>query len=409
MKIQKVRNKLEKSNQNAPQNTAPNIPCAHKSKIGGQALFEGVMMRGIGKEAMAVRKKDGTIHIESKDVPAGRWYQKTLFIRGVFNFILSMKNGYAYMMKSMDISGFLDDEEEEKKEKERKKLEKKLKKQNKNAVGNGDPDIPTGAETASVNQSGSPAEGEGGVGAEPPKKIVGKAGEALIGILGLIGGIALAVGLFMFTPNFVATQVNGLFEADLERFHSLFAGIIRIILFVLYMWAIALMKEIRTTYEYHGAEHMTIAAYEGGEKLDPENVENIKKYKRFHPRCGTSFIFLVLAISILIYSILPLSPNNIISHAAKLFEVVIVPWQANLIRTVIQILLLPFLVGITYEVIKLAGRYDNNIIMKAISAPGLGLQRLTTKEPNDMQLQVAVSAMLPVMPVDEKTKEEDKW
>jgi len=365
----------------------------HKSKIGGQALFEGVMMRGIGKEAMAVRKKDGSIFIESKDVPKNKWYQKTLFIRGVFNFVIQMKNGYSYMMRSMDISGFLDDDEDD------------------------TPPVSSAEETPPLEEGGNVPQEEETTEetTEPPKEKVKskrkQTEETIIGVLGMVLGFALAIFLFMFLPNWTATELNKLAGADtdLEQFHSLIAGIIRIILFVIYMWAISLMKEIRVTYEYHGAEHKTIAAYEGGEELDPENIENVKKYKRFHPRCGTSFIFLVLAISIIIYSLLPLRPSNIIEYAQQLFDVTPKLWFANIIRTIVQIMLLPFLVGITYEIIKLAGRYDGNIIMRIISAPGLGLQRLTTKEPTDKQLEVAVSAMIPVIPKDEKSKEEDKW
>jgi uncharacterized protein YqhQ len=387
---------------------------AHKSKIGGQALFEGVMMRGIGKEAMAVRKKDGTIHLEVKEVPANRWYQKTLFVRGVFNFVLQMKNGYSYLMKSMDISGFLDEEEEEKKAREKKKAEKKAKK---GIVGRDDLGTPFESvlpEDGTPLESALPEDGAPGSShpteplPEQPAKIVGKAGETALGVIGMVLGVALAIGLFMFIPNSTASLINRLVTADLEQFHSLIAGIIRIILFVAYMWAVSLMKEIRMTYEYHGAEHMTIAAYEAGEELDPENVENIKKYKRFHPRCGTSFIFLVLAISIIVYSILPLRPTHIQGYAYDWFGFVISVGFANVIRTIVQILFLPVLVSISYEVIKLAGRYDKNIFMRAISAPGLGLQRLTTCPPTDKQLQVAVTAMIPVMP-DEENKEQDKW
>jgi uncharacterized protein YqhQ len=400
---------------------------AHKSKIGGQALFEGVMMRGLGKEAMAVRKKDGTIHLEVKEVPANRWYQKALFIRGVFNFAIQMKNGYSYLMKSFDVSGFLDEEEEEERKKAAKKAAKKAKK---NGVAEHDDlGVPPEPETSVEHDDlGVPPEivehDDLGVPPEivehddsvtpsetpPPlkkeKSAKQKAEDAIIGVVGMILGVALAIGLFMFLPNWSASSLNSLFAADLERFHSLIAGIIRIILFVLYMWAISLMKEIRMTYEYHGAEHMTIAAYEAGETLDPGNIENIKKYKRFHPRCGTSFIFLVLAISILIYSILPIRPANIVEYASSLFGWTIGLGLANVFRTILQILLLPFLVSISYEIIKLAGRYDKNIFMRIISAPGLGLQRLTTCEPNDRQLQVAVTAMIPVMP---ENKDEDNW
>jgi uncharacterized protein YqhQ len=367
-----------------------NQPEIHKSKIGGQALFEGIMMRGIDKEAMAVRKKDGSIHVETIDLPPNKWYRKTPFVRGVFNFVLQMKNGYKYLMKSMEISGFLDEDGE--------------------APAGNPPaavDEPaqavkileeTGMITDETAETTTSTEGESG------KKIVGKFGETLIGILGIVGGIALSVFMFMYLPAWGFTAFSKLFESDISRFQSLFEGIIRIILFVVYMWAVSLMKEIGVTYQYHGAEHKTIAAYEAGEELDPENVENIKKYTRFHPRCGTSFVFLMLAVSILFYSLLqfflPVSSQDI-AEWLQVNNIV-----ANLIRTGVKLLCLPFLVAISYEIIKLAGKYDRNIIMRVISAPGLSMQRLTTKEPDERQLQVAVAAMLPVIP---ENKEEDKW
>jgi len=338
----------------------------HKSKIGGQALFEGVMMRGLDKEAMAVRQKDGSIYIEEKPVPANKWYQKTLFIRGVFNFILQMKNGYSYLMKSMEKSGFLDEDEPREKSKTEEVIDVLL-----------------------------------DVDDVEPIKVKSKAGETAIGVIGMILGISIAVLLFMFVPAQGFTWFSMLFEEDISRYQPLFEGAIRIILFVVYMWAISLMKEIRVTYEYHGAEHKTIAAYEAGVEL---TIENVKQHRRFHPRCGTSFLFLVLAISIVFYSVLQFFLP--VSSAA------IVDWLgvhtiiANIIRTGVKLLCLPFLVGITYEVIKLAGRYDRNIIMRIISAPGLGMQRLTTREPSERQIEVAIAAMLPVIPAD---KEQDRW
>ncbi|MDR0222500.1 MAG: DUF1385 domain-containing protein [Oscillospiraceae bacterium] len=337
---------------------------AHKSKIGGQALIEGVMMRGFGKEAMAVRQKDGTVYLEVNPVPANKWYQKAPFIRGIFNFVLQMKNGYKYMMKSMEKSGMLDEEEDEK-----------------------------ANLAAKVEIVETPPEEPG-----EPEKAKESAWVAAIGIIGAIGGAALAIGLFVFLP----TQCfSWIFGKEAARFQPLFEGLIRVALFVLYMRVIAFMKEIRVTYEYHGAEHKTIAAYEAGEELTPENV---KRHKRFHPRCGTSFIFLVLAISIIFYSVLqfflPIGSKDV---AEWLGVSAIV---ANIIRTGVKLLFLPVLVGITYEVIKLAGRYDKNIFMRAISAPGLGLQRLTTREPDEKQIEIAIAAMLPVIPED---KEQDRW
>ena len=144
------------------------------------------------------------------------------------------------------------------------------------------------------------------------------------------------------------------------------------------------MKDIKRTYEYHGAEHKTIACYEAGEEL---TVENVKKHKRFHPRCGTSFMFLVLFISIIVFSV---------------FQV---PWDVLWLRVLIKLAILPIIVAIAYECIKLAGRYDN-WFTKIISAPGLLIQRLTTREPDDSQIEVAIAAFLPCVPED---KETDRW
>ena len=379
----------------------------HKSKIGGQALFEGVMMRGPACEAMAVRKKDGTIHLETKELPPNRWYQKTPFIRGSFNFVIQMRNGYKYMMKSMEICGFLDEDEEELRKIEERKKAKKAKKSKKSKEIQGENEVEGSGENAELqsendviyfNNADCPKVQTETQAIDKPKKD-GKA-EAAIGVIGMVLGVVIAIGLFMYVPTLGATYAVGLLNSEVDSYHALFAGLIRIILFVAYMWAISLMKDIRTTYEYHGAEHKTITAYEAGERLDPENVENVKKYTRLHPRCGTSFIFLVLVISILLYSILPIRPTRI----ADYFGVSM--FAANIMNTGIKLLLMPFLVGITYEVIKLAGRHDRNIIMRAISAPGLALQRLTTCEPTDRQLQVAITAMLPVIP---DKLEDDKW
>ncbi len=163
-----------------------------------------------------------------------------------------------------------------------------------------------------------------------------------------------------------------------------FEGLIKIIIFVLYLAAVSHMEEIHTTFCYHGAEHKTIACYEAGEPL---TVENVKKQIRFHPRCGTSFILIVLIIGILIFS-LP-----------------IIPWDNILLRSGIKILLMPVVVGIAYEIIKFAGRHDNPVT-RVISAPGLWLQRLTTKEPNDSQIEVAIAAMERVIP---EQKGLDRW
>ena len=159
-------------------------------------------------------------------------------------------------------------------------------------------------------------------------------------------------------------------------------GVIKIALFVLYLFLVSRMKEIRRVFEFHGAEHKTIACYEAGEELTPENA---KKHSRFHPRCGTSFLIIVLILSIIVFSV--------------------VSWDNLLIRTLLKICLLPVVVGFAYELIRLAGRYDN-VVTRVISAPGMWLQRITTNEPDEEQLSVAIAALEPVLPED---REEGRW
>ena len=163
---------------------------------------------------------------------------------------------------------------------------------------------------------------------------------------------------------------------------GLIEGVIKIVIFILYMYLVGKIPDMRRMFQYHGAEHKTIACYEAGEEL---TVENIKKHSRFHPRCGTSFLILVLILGILIFSV--------------------VTWSNPLIRTLLKLALLPVVIGIAYELIKLAGRYDN-LFTKIISFPGLKLQHLTTNEPDGDQIEVAIASLKPVLP---QTEGEDRW
>ena len=322
-----------------------------RTSIGGQALIEGIMMRGVSKGAMAVRKKDGTIDVEEWDLPERKWYQKCPFVRGIFNFVLQVKDGMTYMNKSMEKSGYLDDEENE----ERSKLEKWLDE---------------------------------------------KFGDKIFPVITFIGGflgIALAVVLFLFVPTWLFTGLQALLgDTDISAFRSLFEGLIKIAIYILYLWLTSLMKDIKRTYEYHGAEHKTIATYEAGEEL---TVDNVKKHTRFHPRCGTSFIFLVLAVSILVTSVVPINSELFAAWFGISKSI------ADLLRVACKLLLLPLIVGISYEIIKIAGRYDN-IATRIISAPGLAMQRLTTREPDSSQIECAIAAIKPCLP---KENEDDKW
>lgn len=308
----------------------------HKSKIGGQALIEGIMMRGVRKSAMAVRLPDQKIDVEIWDTekPDAKFknLRKVPFIRGIFNMIDSMVVGYRCMMKSAEKSG-IDLEEEE----------------------------PGKFERWLMKHCG-----------ENLTKYVTYVGAAL--------GVILAILLFMLIPSWIVWGLDRIIP--IGGFKGLLEGIIKIAIFVIYLALISQMKDIRRTFEYHGAEHKTIACFEAGEEL---TVDNIKKQCRFHPRCGTSFLILVLIIGILIFSV--------------------VTWSNPFIRTLIKLVMLPVVVGVAYELIKLAGRYDN-ILTKIISFPGLKLQLLTTREPDEEQIEVAIEAMKPVLP---ETLEEDRW
>ncbi len=319
--------------------------------IGGQALIEGIMMKGTKKVAMAVRNKNGEIETECEDIPERKLYQKIPFLRGIFNFVIQLKEGMKYMNKSMEKSGYMEDEEPS-------KFEKWL------------------------------------------EKTFGKSIISVVSAVGAVFGVGLAVLLFIFLPTWLFTWVQALFGGrDISPFRSLFEGVIKILIYILYLWLTTLIKDIRRTYEYHGAEHKTIAAYEAGEEL---TVENVKKHIRFHPRCGTSFIFLVLAISILVTTLVPVNSEQFVIWFG------VGKFVADLMRAACKILLLPPVVGISYELIKLAGRYDN-IFTRIISAPGLALQRLTTREPNEGQIECAIAAITPVLPEKGEEGREDKW
>lgn len=312
-------------------------PPRFKSKIGGQALIEGIMMRGIDRECMAVRLPDGSIDVEEKMLPKAKWFQRCPFVRGPVNFVTTLVSGYKYISRSADKSMQQLEEEPSRFE---KWLEEKL----------GD-------------------------------KLMG----IIMGIAGVLG-VALAVGLFVYLPALTVKGLSLLIPAlgEIGFLKNILEGFIKIAIFIAYIWLTSLLKDIRRTYEYHGAEHKTITCYEAGDEV---NVENVRKYKRFHPRCGTSFMFLVLFISIFVNSVFML------------------PWDAVWLRAILKLCVLPVVVAIAYELIKLAGRYDN-ILTKIISAPGLWIQRLTTREPDDSQIEVAIAAFLPCVPED---RESDRW
>ena len=313
-----------------------------KSKIGGQAVIEGVMMRGIDKAAMACRLPSGEIDLEQWAVKGGKnapFYKKIPFVRGVFVFISSMVEGYKCLSRSADKQ--MKAEEENGEDKEQSKFEKWL------------------------------------------DEKVGDKLMPIITTVSIILGLALAIALFMLLPSGISKLIDKFIVELPSAAKNMIEGVLKIAIFVGYTSLTALMKDIRRTYEYHGAEHKTITCYEHGEEL---TVENVKKHSRFHPRCGTSFIFLVLFISIFV---------NTVFH---------VSWGNLLVRTLIKIALLPVVMGISYEIIRLAGKYDN-LATRIVSAPGLWIQRITTREPDGEEIECAIKALEACIPDD---PEEDR-
>ena len=315
--------------------------CNIKTSIGGQALIEGVMMRGPKKTAMAVRNPEGEIVLEQweNETKKKSAFVKLPIIRGVFNFIESMKFGYKCLMRSAEIAGLEEIEKEE-----TAKSEKEGQKNNSAFWMN------------------------------------------FMMVAASVLGVVLALFLFIALPTLIYSLVckispNDIFDESNRYLKSVFEGVLKVVILVGYMAAISLMKDIRRTFMYHGAEHKTIFCYESGDEL---TVENVKKQKCFHPRCGTSFLILMVLVSILIGFFIP-------------------PQLHTLIRIGIKILLFPVTMGIGYELIKFAGRCDN-IITKIISAPGVGLQHLTVFEPDDAMIECAIEAMKAVIPEDGSDK-----
>ena len=309
------------------------MPKEFRTSVGGQALMEGIMMRGPEKICCAVRKPDGTIDL-TYDTVTTRWYNKVPLLRGVCNMAENLYKGYKYLMHAADIAmeGTEDAEPES-------KLDKWL-------------DEHTGPAFQNV--------------------LMGCAAFA---------GVVLALFLFTFLPTFLTGQLIRL--VPLGRWgRVILEGALKMAIFLLYMYLCTRMKDLHRVFEYHGAEHKTIACYEAGLPL---TVENIRKQSRFHPRCGTSFMILVIIISIFLYAVLP--------------------WTSTGLRVVYKLCMFPLLVGVSYEILKWAGRSDS-ALSHIISQPGLWMQRLTTFEPDDSMIEVAIAAVTPVLP---ENQEEARW
>ena len=302
-----------------------------KTSIGGQALIEGIMMRGPKVTAMAVRNIN-TKQITLEEYPTkGQDRAKILklpFIRGIFNMVDSLSFGYKCLMRSAELSGIEEEEDAAKKDKKPSFWDRLI--------------------------------------------------EKLMMPIATVLAIALALGLFVYLPMQLWKWITASAPAVAGNYYlrACFEGVLRILLFVGYVWATSLMKDIRRTYMYHGAEHKTIFCYEKGLPL---TVENIRVQSRFHPRCGTSFMVLMLIVGIIVSIFIRV--DNLV------------------LRTGLKLLTFPIVVGVGYELIKLAGRADN-IFTRIISAPGKWLQHVTTREPDDSMIECAIAAMEKVIPGD---------
>ena len=393
-----------KKNKNTPidNEQAEKIACAKKTSIGGQALIEGIMMRGPKMSAMAVRNTSGEIVLEKSEITTSNRPKilKLPIIRGVFNFVDSMRIGYKCLMRSAEISGLDEIEEEMAREKAAKKQAKRDKK---NGISAETAPVAE-AEAAETAEAPQPAEAE--IKAEEVEEVSEKKETkakkekkessllvTIVMVIATVLGLALSIGLFIMLPTFVYDWMTKLMPflvtenlAVDSLIKSFFEGILKIAVLVGYMALVTLMKDIKRTFQYHGAEHKTIFCYESGLEL---TVENVRKQRRFHPRCGTSFLVLMLLVGMFVSFFIDPIFYLTIGH---------LPHVA--IRAVIKLLLLPITMGIGYELIKFAGRHEN-AFTRIISAPGLWLQRVTVLEPSDDMIECAIAAFKEVIPEDQ--------
>ena len=325
-----------------------------KTTIGGQALIEGIMMRGPKKDAVVIRGKDGlAVEVSDRKLVPEKSYKKWPFLRGIFSFFDSQVTGVKALMRSADLAPE-EYAEEEKPSKLDLWLEKKL-------------------------------------GSEKFQQFV-------IGFAVFLG-LAMSIGLFFVLPGLISGVVEYFLPNELDELvQNLLEGLIRMCIFMGYMLLVSRMKEMRRVFAYHGAEHKTIRCYEA---CLPLTVENVRQQTRLHPRCGTSFLLVVMVISILVFTIASSALLKILPDLADLQGT----FAYRLIMVAYKLLLLPLVVGITYELNRWIGRHDN-ALARILSAPGMWMQNFTTNEPDDSMIEVAITALQAVLPDKEG---EDTW
>ena len=322
-----------------------------KTVIGGQALIEGIMMRGPEKDAIVVRKgEELDIQVTPRKKPVPGSYKTWPLIRGVVNFFDSQVCGVKALMHSADLSP-----EEEQSQEEMSKFDKWLEKK---------------------------------LGDERFQKyLIGSA---------VVLGLAMSIGLFFLLPMLVSSLLSRWIGNVLLL--NLAEGIVRIIIFVFYMLLVSRMKEMKRVFAYHGAEHKTIRCYEAGLPL---TVENVKQQTRLHPRCGTSFLFVVMILSILVFSVASSLLLTIVPALAAMRGGILY----SLIMIVYKLLMLPVIVAIAYEINRLVGRYDN-WLTRIMTAPGMWFQLFTTNEPDESMIEVGITSLQAVLP---EMEGQDRW
>ena len=361
-----------------------------KTHVGGQALIEGVMMRGKFNWAVAVREPDGGMYVEEHDLASGRakngWMHWPV-VRGCRAFVESLMLGY----KALEIAAmhaFADEEDEP----EEKKFSWK------DDFGNPDEMIDAlGAQRAlEVVCEPEPETATGSV-RDVPAEPVAEEGSSDEGFgkkemaISMVLGLVLGVVLFIVAPAFITNLVVGEYDSN-PVLWNIFDGILRVLVFIFYIWLIGRMEEIKRMFSYHGAEHKTIHCYEHGMPLTPDNA---RSFPRLHVRCGTAFLIMVMIIAIFVYTAIPLDAFigawGVPDGAPKLALVIFV-----------RILFLPVIAGISYEItVKWAGSHPENPLVKVVLWPGMQMQRLTTKEPDDGMLECAIAAMQRVLDREE--------
>lgn len=307
--------------------------CGFRTSIGGQALIEGILMRGVDRQAIVIRSQEEGLVTKVEELKLIKEKYPVLgwpLIRGVVNFVDSMAKG----MKALTYSAqFMPEEEQEQPSKLDLWIEKKF-----------------GSEKA----------------------------EKFIIAVALVMGLALAVGLFIFLPTLLVGLIPGI-QSGHDGVRTLLEGIVKLTIFLAYMYGVSQMKDIKRLFSYHGAEHKTIFCYEHGQEL---TVENVRRESRFHPRCGTSFLLVVVILSIFVFILV-----NAFLGVENVF-----------LRMLVKIVLLPVVVALSYELNRWLGRHDDKPFSRILSWPGRQLQHLTTREPDDSMIEVAIEAMKLVIP-----------